>query len=75
MDSVAPKIVLLLCYCSHFKQIQIVRQLSGSCQAVVRQLSGSCLAVIKQSSDRQAVDEKMNQWFRGPRKKVDLVNR
>ena len=42
-----------------------VRQLSDSCQAVVRQFSGSCQAVIKQSSGRQALDEKMNQWFQG----------
>ena len=42
-----------------------VRQLSGSCQTVFRQFSGSFQAVIKQSSGRQALDEKMNQWFQG----------
>ena len=50
-----------------------VRQLLDNCQAVVRQFSGSFEAVIKQSSGRQAVDEKMNQWFQGTPQENYLV--
>ena len=53
----------------------IVIQLLESCQVVVGQLSGSCQSVIKQSLGRQAVDEKMNQWFQGTLEKSCLVNR
>jgi hypothetical protein len=54
----------------------VVRQSPVCCQAtIVRQLSGSCLAVIKQSSDRQAVDEKMNQWFQGTPEESCFLNR